>query len=102
MAYKCKDCGFTPDEKDAPNAYGTTYGDCPKCTPPELWEAESDYTDARVDHGKIWDARMAKKRLSYINIKTQENRQRVADIFNANKPAHVAAIKQEDLIPKLS
>lgn len=104
MAFKCRDCKHTNvqyfDHNDPVTIVG--YGECPNCTPQELFEAESDYTDARIDQGKIYDAKMLKKRNTFINLKTEQNRKRIAEIFNANKPAHVAEIDADDLIPKLS
>ena len=102
MAFKCRDCKHTnAQDFDDPVAI-VGYGECPNCTPQELFEAESDYTDARIDQGKIYDAKMLKKRNAFINLKTAEHRKRIADIFNASKPAHIAAINPDELIPKLS
>lgn len=62
------------------------YGTCGSCAPDGLFALEGDLFDGKVDAARAWDARMAKKRLAYINFMTKAKEEELLALYNSQLP----------------
>ena len=82
--YDCKNCG---------EYMGIDYGECSKCTPPEVFNAKSKYNHAYYEAKALWEEHIRKKKETFIAKYVKKAKKKYVNAYNDNAPKNVKKLK---------